>query len=171
MNKKQRKELFLRTNGSHFMMAREYLPEYKEYIENKNDEKLWRQELINDLTYSLLKNGDVESFNKLYDLFENCLDEDLYILLCNSYKRINYHSDKEKLSIAETIIGRRPVNVISGLISYSIMNKQNRITRQLVLYVNRILSSIDETNPTNAQRAHRNKIKLQNILKYWHTQI
>lgn len=131
------KKLFLLSNCSKFVMAREYFLEYQIYLSlgiEKETENIWRQEQLIKYFESIKSKSEDQNlwliYSKMYELVEAIKDQNSLLIMVNALKQINDELDqKEKIIIAETIIGRKDRSCRSGLIymAYDIGDRINAV--------------------------------------------
>lgn len=166
------KELFLSSNCSKFEMWKEFPHKYQLYLNLKIDielENKWREERLSEY-FEEVKNLDENEkswviFVKMYELVEMIKNNDSLLIMENIINIIcNNLNEKEKIIIAETIIGRRAREYRSGLI-YISHDLGNDI--ETGLFANYSLNLLqDVTNDADLEeRANNAKAICNNIMK------
>lgn len=118
------KEWFFTYNCSRFVMGREDHQKYQLYASLNIDKALeneWREEQLTLLYKNIEKHNNKQktciTFNQMYDLFENINnDKSLTIMIMVLERGVDTLEEKDKIVIAETIIGRKVRRCRSGLI-------------------------------------------------------
>ncbi|GMQ59689.1 hypothetical protein AN1V17_40890 [Vallitalea sediminicola] len=126
------KEYFMAMDCSRFHMARENKLKYEKYVDlniSEQTEMRWRREKFNDFYDSAMSSSENNSLwklvNRMYDLVSSTRDvEDLIKIHSLIELSINKLSPKDRIIIAETIIGRKGISERSGLIflAYDLKN-------------------------------------------------
>lgn len=135
------KELFFLSNCSSFVMAREYLAEYKSYIQlkvPKETEQEWREEKLIDY-YLAVKNDLLKE--SIWIIIDRMSELAFSIKSLQSLERVfetingvlNNLTDLERVIISETINGRKHTSVRSGLIYLAFDIGQISLAKQFSL--------------------------------------
>lgn len=137
MTLNEARELFFTYKCSKFSMARENLEVYESYLKlkiEKDIENGWREEklIIDYIKLSNKPNQDNSwmVFSDMYNLVEVLKSSESLNIMKKSYQSIkNYLQEKDRIVIAETIIGRKSLSSRSGLIfiSYDIGEKEDSL--------------------------------------------
>jgi len=135
MNLDEAKELFLSSNCSKFDLGRENPSAYKRYKElniEKKQENKWREEQLVKYFEDIKKGNKNQkhwiTFNKMYDLVDSARTKNNLSVMSKAALIINNNlNEKEKVIIAEIIIGRKARSCRSGLIylSYDLGDKKS----------------------------------------------
>lgn len=166
MTIEEAKEIYKKYHCSCFAMAREDLITYNKYQElciDKELERQWRIEEIENLVSKLKETGDSRIFNRLYDLSESFHDAERLEMMIGSIDIVKINNAKTSLCIAETIIGRKTLSVRSGMIfwAYDIGRKKEAValTKKALSLTNIITDDIEIK-----RRADRDREKLKKIV-------
>ncbi|NDI36667.1 hypothetical protein [Chengkuizengella sediminis] len=176
MSLTEAKKFFKSMQCSKFVMAREELMKYEMYMAlkiSKETEMKWREEEFYRYYKSL--NDDKHNneklwlkFDRMYDLIESTKNID-HILKMHSIIKVimSKLSDIERIIIAETINGRSPRSVRSGLIYLSYDLGEENLTKSFINDCMNLLevSTDDEELKNRAERAKQLCNEIKNGLK------
>lgn len=123
MTTSEAREIYLEADCSYFQMCNSDYSRYKEYRRfgtPKEQEEIWRNEKIEMLYKELQVNGDYQIFNKMYDIAEAFRDyQKLQLMYDALFFLKNPMNPQQRVSVAETILGRRACRVRSGLVYWA----------------------------------------------------
>lgn len=144
MTIKEAKDLYIKYDCSLFAMAREEKSKYEKYkileISNEEEEK-WKQEQFLNLSEQIKTTGDSITFNKMYNLSEKSKSKENIGIMEKVLKYIKYDNLEIKVSVSETILGRKDISVRSGLVFWSYDLEEYDLARRLLLFANNLLTS------------------------------
>jgi hypothetical protein len=120
ISKQEAKKMFIASDCSTFIMARENLPLYKKYLNagiDSETELKWEKECFQEILNSYGEYANWKKISKLHDLAQSINVVDFYHEIKNELYRIQSTlAINERMIIAETLIGRLALSQRSGLI-------------------------------------------------------
>lgn len=123
MTTNEAKELYLASDCSYFKMCTSHYSSYLQYRQlglPKEQEDKWKNEKLKLLQIEIQRTGDYRIFNRLYNIAVEFRDYKKLRLLLDAYKRIKHPlMIRERISVAETILGKRSSQARSGLIYWA----------------------------------------------------
>lgn len=169
MTLSEARRIYLKSDCSHFTMCNNdyegYLA-YKRLEVSKEQENKWKNEKIRILYRELQKTGDYMLFNRLYEIAVEFRDYDKLRLLLNALDLIKQPmSNLERISVAETILGRKLTRVRSGMMYWAYDIGQRGITLLLYDYVEQYLDISTETDAELQKRIKRGMRLCKSIMK------
>lgn len=155
MTIKEAQELYFKYDCSLFAMAREDKITYENYKALNISEKIendWRQYLFSILYSEIKKIGDATLFTRMYHLLENMHNKENLYIMKDSLRYIKYNDLKTKAYVSETVIGRKDIEVRSGMIFWAYDIGEKEIAKELLVFVANLLNSeVDENITTRIQ--------------------
>ena len=123
MTIQEAREIYLKSDCSHFIMCTNYYSSYIQYKRqeiSKEQEIIWKKEKVRMLSLEIRKTGDYRIFNRLYDITEEFHNYEYLQLLFDTLKRIRKPiTADQSVCVAETILGRKAAKNRSGLIYWA----------------------------------------------------
>ena len=123
MTTKEAREIYLKSDCSYFVMCTNY---YASYIEYKklglptDLENSWKNERILKLGVDIRRSGDYRLFHKICEIAQEFHDYEKLRLVLDALRCVKEPLDpKQRISIAETILGHRHPKVRGGLIYWA----------------------------------------------------
>lgn len=149
MTIEEAKCLYIKYDCSLFAMAREEKNEYEKYksleISNEVEEK-WKQEQFLFLYEQMKITGDSTLFNKMYSFLGKGMNREYIGIMEKVLKYIKYDTLDIKVSVAETILGRKDISVRSGLVFEAYDLKEYDLARRFLVFANKILTDEISSN-------------------------
>lgn len=139
MTTSEAKEIYLKADCSYFQMCNSDYSGYLAYRRleiAKTQEDRWKKEKMRILYRELQKTGNYLLFDRLYEVAADFRDYETLLLLVNALELIKQPmSQKQGITVAETILGKRFMKVRSGMIYWAYDNGQRGIMLLLLDYV------------------------------------
>lgn len=165
MTIEEAKCLYIKYDCSLFAMAREEKSKYEKYksleISNEVEEK-WKQEQFLFLYKQIKITGDSTLFNKMYNLSGKSKNKENIVIMEKALKYIKYDTLDIKVSVAETILGRKDISVRSGLVFEAYDLKEYDLARKFLVFANKILT--DETSSNDITSRVKRAIQTCNLI-------
>lgn len=143
MTREEAKELYIKYDCSLFVMAREE-EKYDEYRTLKisvEEEKKWIQEQLL-ISYEQIKtSGDSRIFNKMCSYFEKRKSLENIMMIEEALKYVKYEDPETKVSVVETILGKKDFSVRSGLVFGAYDLNDYEMAKRFLLFVKITLSN------------------------------
>lgn len=123
MTTKEAREIYLKSDCSYFVMCTNY---YSSYIEYKklglptDLENTWKNEKMVKLGVDIRRSGDYRLFQKICEIAEDFRDYEKLRMVLEALRSIREPLEtRQRISVAETILGRRHPKVRGGLIYWA----------------------------------------------------
>ena len=113
------KSIYFQYDCSLFAMAREDQIAFEQYRALKLPKKIeaeWKKELLTTLFEQLKEIGDIAIFMRIDNIMENFTNKESLIIMKNALNYIRFDNLKQKLCVAESLIGRSDITERSGMI-------------------------------------------------------
>lgn len=152
MTTKEAREIYLKSDCSYFLMCTNYYSEYMEYrkLEITQDQEIeWKNEKIQMLYAEIRKTGSDRLFYKLFNIAVEFRDFEKLRIVTHALKCIKEPlKPDQRVSLAETILGRKSTKVRSGLIYWAYDNGQRGIA---ILLMDMVLEYLNLPNVTSIE--------------------
>lgn len=142
MTIQEAKELYKKYDCSLFAMAREEKSKYEKYkalVISKEEEK-WKQEQFLFMHTQIKTTGNSTFFERMYNLLGKSRRKENISIMVKDLKYIKYDNMEIKVSVSETILGRKDMSVRSGLVFAAYDLQEKDLARELLLFVNNLLT-------------------------------
>ena len=149
MTIREAKEIFLKSDCSYFLMCTNNYTDYVKYRQleiPKNQETQWKNEKIQVLYAEIRRTGNDKLFHRLYDIAAEFRDFEKLQIIMNALNSIKQPlTPNQRVTLSETILGKRAIKVRSGLIFWAYDNGQRGIA---ILLMDLVLDYLDIPNVT-----------------------
>lgn len=180
MTTREAREIYLNADCSYFLMCTNNYSDYVEYRRlelPKAQEVVWKNEKIKMLYNDIRRTGDYRIFNRLYEIAVEFRDYEKLMLMLEALKQIKEPlTPRQRIDVAETILGRKLPKVRSGIIYWAYDNGQKGIA---VLLMNQVLEFLKIPNVTEIELERKiqkgkrlcRKINVELKLNYYQKEI
>ncbi len=128
MTTQEAREVFQKYDCSYFLMCTRNYPVYIQYRQleiPKIQEEVWKNEKIQMLYTEIWRTGDYRLFIRMYGIAVEFRDYEKLCLVLEALRRIRPPLNaKQRIEIAETILGNRLPGTRAGLVYWAFDNKQ-----------------------------------------------
>lgn len=144
MTTKEAREIYLRSDCSYFRMCNKDFANYIEYRKfgpTKEQEMIWKNEKIQILYREVRSSGRALPFERLYRIAEEFHDYEKLKIMCDALPFLSDSlSPKERVSVAELLLGKKAQKARSGLIYWAYDSKQRGMT---LLFIDEAIHLLD----------------------------
>lgn len=158
MTMQKARELYLKSDCSHFLMCTYHYSSYLEYKQlgvSKTQENIWRNEKLRMLQIEARKTGDYKLFSRAYEIAVEVRNYGKLRLILDILKHVKGPLEPlQRLNIAETLLGQKLPKARSGVIYWAYDNGQKGIA---ILLMDLALQYLDI--PCNADQGLSKRIQ------------
>lgn len=170
MTMREARELFLKSDCSHFKMCTNFYASYIEYRQlelPKETEFVWRNEKLQMLDLEMRRFGDYRTFIRLCDVAIEFRNYDKLCMVMESLRRIRWPLagwSEPRVLVSETILGKRHPRVRSGVVYWAYDNGQKGIAILLMDHVLEFLYMPEVTDQELEKRIRRGQRLCKHII-------
>lgn len=161
MTTNEAKELYLKSDCSYFIMCTYHYSGYMEYRQlglTRRQENIWKDEKLRTLQIEMQKTGDYRLFGRLYEIAVTFRDYKKLRMMLNALEQIKHPlTIPQRVSLAETILGKRSLKARSGLIYWAYDVGQKGVAILLMDQVLKYFNIPDTDNEELVKRLQKGK--------------